>query len=157
MPQAQLPFFPDGTTEINAILAFERHDDLVTYFYGHLPVFEHPVTDTQTFHLITSQFYVNGNATQAELCRAFGVTAISLKRAVKCYRTKGPAGFYEIPSRRGAVVLTPLVLDQAQQLLDEGGEVPEVARELAIKADTLRKAIAAGKLHKQSKKKNRTV
>jgi hypothetical protein len=55
------------------------------------------------------------------------------------------------------VVLTPLVLDQAQQLLDEGGEVPEVARELAIKADTLRKAIAAGKLHKQSKKKNLTV
>jgi transposase-like protein len=157
MPQAQLPFFPDGTTEINVNLAFERRNDLVTYFHGSLPVFEHHVNDTHTFHLITSQLYVNGNATQAELCRAFGVTAISLKRAVKCYREKGPAGFYEIPGRRGAAVLTPPVLDQAQQLLDEGGEIPEVARELSIKADTLRKAVAVGKLHKRSKKKNRTV
>ena len=157
MPQAQLPFFPDGTTEINATLAFERRDDLVTYFYGHLPVFEHHVNDTPTFHLITSQFYVKGNATQAELCRAFGVTPISLKRAVKCYREKGSAGFYETPARRGAAVLTPPVLLQAQQLLDEGGEIPEVARELAIKADTLRKAVVAGKLHKRSKKKNRKV
>jgi hypothetical protein len=157
MPQAQLPFFPDGTTEINVNLAFERRNDLVTYFHGSLPVFEHHVNDTHTFHLITSQLYVNGNATQAELCRAFGVTAISLKRAVKCYREKGPAGFYESPARRGAAVLTAPVLDQAQQLLDEGSEIPEVARELSIKADTLRKAVAVGKLHKRSKKKNRTV
>jgi transposase-like protein len=157
MPQAQLPFFPDGTTEINVTLAFERRDDLVTYFYGYLPVFEHHVNDTPTFHLITSQFYVQGNATQAELCRAFGVTPISLKRAVKCYREKGSAGFYETPARRGAAVLTPPVLLQAQQLLDEGGEIPAVAKELAIKADTLRKAVVAGKLHKRSKKKNRKV
>ncbi len=109
MPQAQLPVFPDGTTEINVTLAFERRNGLVTYFHGHLPVFEHRVNDTQTFHLIASQFYVQGNATRAELCRAFGVTAISLKRAVKRYREKGPAGFYETPGRRGAAVLTPPV------------------------------------------------
>jgi len=153
MPQAQLPFFPEGTTKINSNLAFERQGDLVTYFHGHLPVFQHHVNDTQTFRLIASQFYVNGNATQAEICRAFGVTAISLKRAVKRYREKGAAGFYENPARRGAVVLTPPVLVQAQQLLDEGAGIPEMAEELAVKADTLRKAVAAGKLHKPSKKR----
>lgn len=149
MPRAQLPLLPDGTTEINATLAFERRDDLVTYFYGHLPVFEHHVNDTQTFHLITSQFYVQGNATQAELCRAFGVTPISLKRAVKRYRKKGSAGFYETSARQGAAVLTPSILVQAQQLLDEGGESPKESKELAIKADTLRKAVVAGKHHKR--------
>ncbi len=155
MPQAQLPFFPHGTTEINANLAFERQTDRVTYFHGLSPVFQHHVNDTKTFHLIVSQFYVNGNATQAEMCRAFGVTSISLKRAVKCYREKGAAGFFEEPARRGAVVLTAAVLAKAQQQLDAGSEIAEVAAELAIKADTLRKAVAAGKLHCPVKKKRR--
>lgn len=156
MPQAQLPFFPPGTSGINNQLAFERQENQVTYFYGLLPVFQHEVNDTKTFHLIVSQFYVNGNATQAELCRAFGVTSISLKRAVKRYREKGAAGFYEEPKRRGAAVLIPEVLDQAQQLLSDGAEIADVAEQLMVKADTLRKAVAAGKLHKPVKKK-RTI
>lgn len=106
MPQAQLPFFPDGTTAINRNLAFARQNDRVTYFHGHLPVFQHAVNDTPTFRLTVSQFYVNGNATQAELCRAFGVTPISLKRAVKRYREKGAAGFYTPPARRRGVNAT---------------------------------------------------
>ena len=155
MPQAQLPLFPAGTTEINHILAFERQGDLITYFHGLLPVFQHHVNDKNTFYLISSQFYVNGNATQAQICRAFGVTPISLKRAVKRYREKGAAGFYEVPARRGAAVLTPPVLAQAQRLLDQGIGIPDVAQELSIKPDTLRKAVAAGKLHKPAKKKIR--
>jgi transposase-like protein len=106
MAQAQLPFFPDGTTDINTNLAFEKRDDRVTYFYGHLPVFQHSADDKKTFRLITSQLYVNGNATQAELCRAFGVTLISLKRSVKLYREKGAAGFYAPRVSRGPAVLT---------------------------------------------------
>ena len=156
MAQAQLPFFPDGTTDINANLAFEKRDDRVTYFHGHLAVFQHYVDDKKTFRLITSQLYVNGNATQAELCRAFGVTLISLKRSVKLYREKGAAGFYAPRVSRGPAVLTPPVIGKAQQLLDEGNTVNDVAKELGIKSDTLGKAVAAGKLHK-SKKKTRKV
>lgn len=153
MPQAQLPIFPHGTTEINANLAFERQADLIVYYQGLLPVFQHHVNDTKTFHLIASQFYVNDTATQAEMCRAFGVTPISLKRAVKCYREKGAAGFFAEPARRGAVVLTAPVLARAQQQLDEGSEIAQVAAQLSIKADTLRKAVATGKLHCPVKKK----
>ena len=142
MPQAQLPFFPEGTCEINVNLSFMKRDNQVTYFHGHLPVFQHSIDDKKTFDLITSQFYVNGNATQAEISRAFGVTLISLKRAVKRYRKKGVAGFYEEPARRGAVVLTPSVLAQAQQLFDEGYELVDVAKELSLKPDTLRKAVS---------------
>ena len=152
MPQAHLPIFPSGSTEINVHLAFERRNGQVTYFHGLLPVFQHPIDDPQTFYMITSQFYVNGHATQAEICRAFGVTSISLKRAVKCYREKGPAGFYEKPARRGPAVLTEPVLEEAQHLLDEGSSIPQVGQALAIKPDTLRKAIASKKLHKPSKK-----
>ena len=152
MAQAQLPFFPDGTTDINGNLAFEKRDDIVTYFHGHLPVFQHHVDDGKTFRLVTSQLYVNGSASQADLCRAFGVTTISLKRAVKIFREKGAAGFYAPRGSRGAAVLTPAVMEKAQQLLDEGNAVPNVAKELGIKPDTLGKAVAAGKLRKTKKK-----
>jgi len=36
--------------------------------------------------------------------------------------------------------------------LDEDIDIPEMAKMLALKVDTLRKAVAAGKLHKPSKK-----
>jgi hypothetical protein len=37
-------------------------------------------------------------------------------------------------------------------LLDAGRSIPEAAKELSLKADTLRKAVQAGKLHKPQKK-----
>ncbi|NCU31566.1 MAG: helix-turn-helix domain-containing protein [Candidatus Moranbacteria bacterium] len=37
---------------------------------------------------------VNGNATQTEIVRAFGVSSISVKRWVKKYRTEGARGFF---------------------------------------------------------------
>jgi transposase len=40
--------------------------------------------------MITAQFCVNGNAKQMDIVRAFGVTKISVKRAVKRYREQGP-------------------------------------------------------------------
>jgi predicted DNA-binding protein (UPF0251 family) len=49
-------------------------------------------------------------------------------------------------------VLTPPVLAEAQQLLDEGLEPSEAADRLGIKRDTLRKAVGAGRLHKAVKK-----
>ena len=153
MPQMQLPFFPDGVEHITAELAVEKRDGWVTYFNGHMPVFVHAEGDIATFRMITAQFCVNGNAKQAEISRAFGVTPISVKRAVKLYRKKGVAGFFEAPNRRGPAVLTEAVLKQAQGLLDEGLETSEVAEELAVKRDTLAKAIRAGRLHKPAKKK----
>jgi transposase-like protein len=102
--------------------------------------------------MITAQFCVSGNAKQAEIARAFGVPKISLKRAVKRYRAEGPRGFYAPRKRRGPAVLTPAVLAEAQQLLDEGLETAQVADRLGIKRDTLSKAVRAGRLHQAVKK-----
>jgi Helix-turn-helix domain len=120
MPQMQLPIFPDGVEHINAQLAYEKGNGQVTYFNGCMPVFIHDEKDVATFRMITAQFCINGNATQAEISRAFGVTLISVKRAVKRYRQKGVAGFYQEPNRRGPAVLTAEVLQEAQRLLDGG-------------------------------------
>jgi transposase-like protein len=153
MPQLQLPIFPPGTTLINQNVGFVRQDNTVTYIHGSLPVFSHDVDDLKAFRMFSSQLYVNGSATQAEICRAFGISKISMKRSVKLYREKGVAGFFAEPNRRGPAVLTPPLLEKIQGLLDEGLTIPEIARELSLKADTLRKAVQAGKLHKPQKKR----
>lgn len=151
MPQLQLPIFPKGMTMINANLGVITKDGTVTYIYGSLPVFSHAVDDLKTFRMITSQLYVNGSAKQADICRAFGVSRISVKRSVKLYREKSIAGFFEPPRQRGPAVLTPEVLQNVQSMLDNDQTISEIAGELSLKADTLRKAISSGKLHKPKK------
>ena len=152
MPQIQLPLFPHGVTPVTDVLAFSKDNGRVTYFNGSMPVFSHEEDDIASFRMITAQFYVNGNATQAQIIRAFGVSKISLKRAVKRYRNEGPKGFYQPQKRRGPAVLTPAVLAEAQQLLDEGLEPSQVADRLGVKPDTFSKAIRAGRLHRAEKK-----
>jgi len=153
MPQVQLPFFPEGVTHITPMLAFCKDHGRVTYFNGNMPVFVHEETDTDSFRMITAQFCETGNAKQSDIARAFGVPPISVTRAVKLYRQQGPKGFYAQRKTRGAAVLTAPVLEEAQQLLDEGRETAAVADRLAIKRDTLSKAVRAGRLHQHAKKK----
>jgi len=147
MPQIQLPIFPPGVTHITPVLAFSKQEGRVTYFNGSMPVFVHEEEDRASFQMITAQFCVNGHAKQAEIVRAFGVTKIRLKRAVKRYREEGPRGFYTPRKRRG-----PAVLAEAQPRLDEGLEPSEVADRLGIKRNTFSKAVRAGRLHKPVKK-----
>jgi transposase len=147
MPQLQLPIFPQGVTEITANLAFGREGERVTYYYGTLPVFSHQQDDLATFRMITSQFVEAGHVTQAQIARAFGIALVTVKRSVKRYREEGVRGFYAERKTRGAAVLTEAVLIQVQQRLDDGITVKDIAAELNLKADTLNKAVRAGRLH----------
>ena len=141
MPQINLPIIAEGVTNISATLGYKLEDDQVHYFNGLMPVFVHDKEDIQTFKMITAQFCANGVVKQMDIVRAFGVTKISVKRAVKKYREEGPSGFYRQARTRGATVLTSEVLAQAQQLLNTGQEPKAVAEELNILANTLTKAI----------------
>jgi hypothetical protein len=152
MPQVQLPIFPAGVTHINSEVAFEERDGKVVYFNGHLPVFVHEKSALATFRLFSTQLVINGNATQAEISRAFGVPLVTVKRYVKLYREAGAAGFFAPARKRSASKLTAPVCLQAQGLLDQGLEVPEVGRQLGILANTVHKAIRAGRLRPGKKK-----
>ena len=94
MPQIQLPFFPDDCTLITSHLGVQKNEDLVYYFNGSMPVFQHDVEDYASFRMITSQFVVNGNCKQMDIARCFGVSKISVKRWVKKYREEGISSFY---------------------------------------------------------------
>jgi prepilin-type processing-associated H-X9-DG protein len=146
MPQASLPLFQDGEVQINNKLSCLREDSTICYFNWAMCVFSHHVDDHRSFKMITALFCANGAATQADICRAFGVTTISMKRYVKLYRDEGAAGFFKERTCRGPAVLTPDVLQEAQRLLDSGLVTKDVARKIGVKRDTLAKAIAKGKL-----------
>lgn len=152
MPQVHLPIFPATVTRISSVLAFEKRDGRVTYFNGLTPVFFHLEDDLQTFRMITSQFIANGNCTQPEIVRAFGVPLATVKRYCALYQKKGAAGFYAPRVTRGPAVLTKAVLEKAQELLDKDVPVADVADQLAIKQNTLEKAVRAKRLHVAKKK-----
>ena len=94
MRQIHLPLFPVGSTQITSSLSFTHESGRITYFYGSLPVFFHDTDDLPTFKMITAQFCVSGHASQAQISRAFGVTLLSMKRAVKRFQAGGPGAFY---------------------------------------------------------------
>lgn len=150
MSQTQLPIFPAGLKEINQHVAVHCEADRVVYYNGHLPVFQHAAGDVQSFRLFTSQLIVQGTVSQSEIVQAFGVPRITVKRYAKLLRERGSKRFFAPPKRRGAPVLTPEVLGQAQCMLDEGQGVAAIAAELRILSDTLQKAIRAGRLKKRS-------
>jgi DNA invertase Pin-like site-specific DNA recombinase len=154
MLQRQLPIFPESSTPITPELGFYKRDGQVIYVNGSMPVFIHAETDDATFRMITAQFCVNGNAKQAEIVRAFGVTAISVKRAVKLYREKGVAGFYATRVTRGAAVLLEPVIAEIEDLLGAGLSEAEIAEQKGLKRDTLRKAIRSGRIRVPAKKKS---
>lgn len=155
MPQVQLPLFPAGTTHLNDSLAFECRDGQITHFNGHLPVFTHAQDDLAAFRLFTSQLVLNGSATQGDLRRAFGVPKVAVQRARARSRAGGAAAFFVPPPPRRGRKLTPEVLSQVQALLDAGEAVPVIRRQTGVLANTIHKAIRAGRLRDRAKKKTR--
>ena len=123
------------------------------YLHGHLPVFQHEEQDVRSFRMFTSQMIAGGTVKPKEIVKTFGVPMITVKRYMKLYRDEGTKGFYETKLRHSsASVLKGPVLEQAQQLLDQGRSMPEVAAELNLLTNTLHKAVRAGRLRGSQKK-----
>ena len=153
MPQEFLPNF-SHTEEggITDLLSYRISEGSVFYFHGGFPIFTHAEHDRKSFRMITSQFIVNGQCKQVDIVRAFGVSSISVKRSIKKYREGGVEVFFQTPRKRGAHVLTKEVLTQVQEFLNQGIPLPEVAKRLKIKPNTLNKAIRSGRLVEPVKK-----
>jgi hypothetical protein len=156
MAQRLLPLLPAGSTPITDTLSVVNEGGCWTYFQGLLPVFTHGATETRAFRMFTAQLAVHGHCKLVDIERAFGVTAISVKRAVKLYRDGGGCQAFFTPRKaRGAGVLKPEVVEKLQALLDDGMSHQEAAGQLGVNADTVRKGIKRGLLHAAKKKSSR--
>ncbi|HLN30680.1 MAG TPA: hypothetical protein VK395_23265 [Gemmataceae bacterium] len=146
IPQALLPLIADGATRINDVISVVRKNGQWTYFCGVQPVFQHAESDRRSFRMFTAQLICQGACRQVDIVRAFGVAKNSVLRSVDTYRAGGVNAFFTPRATRGASVLTPEVMAQAQQLLGAGWSPREAAERLGIKGNTLRKAIQQGRL-----------
>lgn len=146
MPQALLPLIPSGATQLSDLISVFCQDGKWTYFCGVQPVFEHPEDDRQAFRMFTALLCCQAACTQAQIIRAFGVSKNSVLRSVAKYREEGIGGFYGPRRGRGPSVMTAEVIGQAEKLLAAGHSRKEVAKELNVQCDTLRKAIKQGRV-----------
>jgi prepilin-type processing-associated H-X9-DG protein len=144
--QALLPLIPDGASSINDRISVIRENGRWAYFLGVAPIFDHPEEDRRSFRMFTAGLVCQGSCKQSEIVRTFRVSVNSVKRSVKKYREEGIASFFQPRKGRGATVLTDEVLAQAQGLLSCGSSRSEVAVQLGVRYDTLRKAINQGRL-----------
>ena len=100
----------------------------------------------QTLLLIFPHVHESGDREwkrEAErIVEKFGVPMVTVKRYMKVYRQHGAKGFYETkPRHSSASKLKGKALERAQQLLDDGRSVPEVAEEINVLANTIHKGI----------------
>jgi hypothetical protein len=156
MAQRLLPLLPAGSTAITDTLSVINEAGRWTYFQGLLPVFTHDAAEVRAFRMFTAQLAAHGHCKLVDIERAFGVTAISVKRAVKRYRDGGGCqAFFALRKTRGAGVLKPEVVGKLQALLDDGVSHQDAAGQLGVNADTVRKGIKRGLLHAAKKKSSR--
>lgn len=153
MPSYHLPIFPAGTMQINASLSFDKRDGQITYFNYMTPVYKHAENDKKSFRMITSQFCCLGVCRPIDIIKTFGVTKQTVYRDMKLYEKEGAAGFFKTVKRGGPTVITPEVKVEAEKLLSEGQDVKDVADELGIPYETLRKAIYRGKVFYKKKER----
>ncbi len=148
MAQLFLPLLSDGVTNINHLVSVWELEGRWSYFFGIYPIYSHKPDDQKMFRLTTAHLIESGVCRQIEIIAAFGVSKSSVIRAQRRLRNHGPEAFFieRRGSRKGGPILTPEVLAQAQSLLDSGLARKEVAEELNVKYDTLRKAINDGRL-----------
>lgn len=98
---------------------------------------------------MTAQMIDAGLCKPCDVIRTFGVSKSGVDRALYKLREGGVEAFFEHSgSSRNATVMTREVLDKAQDLLNQGMGKRDVADDLGVKYDTLRRAIWDGRLSK---------
>ncbi|MCP4139439.1 MAG: hypothetical protein GY755_03965 [Chloroflexi bacterium] len=147
MPQLILPMIPKGAKQISDLVSVWRNDQRWTYYYGTHPIHYHDPDDQRMFRVVTSQLIESGACRPVDIIKTFGVSKSSVDRALRKLRTGGVKAFFEKQTRnKSGNVLTKEVLEKAQLLLDQGNTRKDVAEEIDVKYDTLRKAINTGRL-----------
>ncbi len=135
----------------------ECRDKQVVYFVSLLPVFQHAEDDLRSFRMFTSQLIDMDAVRQVDIVNTFAVPLPTVKRYLKLLRDHGKQAFFAEPKRRSAPVLTDEIRQLIESLIEEGKSVPEVAEASRVKANTLHKAIRAGRLPRVKKKNPRRI
>ncbi len=146
--QTILPLIPSGASKISDIVSVWCEEDRWTYFMSTYPIYSHDAKDLRMFRMVTAQLIESGVCRQVEILKTFGVSKSSVARSQRKLQQGGTEAFFKPrQGRKGGSVLTPSVLEKAQELLNQGYSRCNISDELKVKPDTLRKAFSDGRLH----------
>ena len=84
--QLRLPRYQDEPLHVSDAVSVVRRDGIVWWFHQGMPLGSHAETDVAAFRHQSSMLCDGGACKLVEIERAFGVSAISVKRALKQYR-----------------------------------------------------------------------
>lgn len=151
--QLLIPMFPEGSIHVSESVSVVKRDGVIWYFHQGMPMGSHAEDDHASFRLQTSLLCDSGACKLVEIERAFSVSAISVKRALKQYRAGGAKSFFvKVRAVRAGPVLTPARIEEIQLLIDAGLSDLQIAERLDLKRDTIYRAVKGGRLHRAVKK-----
>jgi hypothetical protein len=150
--QLRLPRYPDDPITVSDAVSVVRRNGIVWWFHQGMPLGSHAESDVAAFRHQSSMLCDGGACALVEIERAFGVSAISVKRALKQYRSGGARSFYERKrTAREGPVMTPARLREVQALIDQGLSDRQIGERLGLKRDTIYRTVRAGRLHRPEK------
>lgn len=151
--QLRLPRYPSEPLHVSDAVSVVLRDGVVWWFHQGMPLGSHAEKDVAGFRHQSSLLCDGGACKLIEIERAFGVSAISVKRALKQYRQGGARSFYERKRQvREGPVMTPARLREVQALIDQGLSDRQIGDRLGLKRDTIYRTMKAGRLHRAEKR-----
>jgi transposase len=145
--QELLPLIPHGANRISENLSVIHENGEWVYFHGCLPIFNHSENDMKSFRMISSSFINNGICKNIDIIKVFNVSKSSVIRSSQKFKDNGSCAFFSNKKTRGsATILTPAIIEKAEDFLYYGFSCSEIAKKLKIKVGTLRKGISDGRV-----------
>ena len=149
MHQTFFPVFPSDTKMINSDIGIKTVGEMILYFNGGMPEYQHRIDDYKSFRYFTSMMIDFKNVNHEDIISTFEVSKESVNRWLRIYREEGGSGFFhEKKSNKRGTRLTDEVLVKVQELLNVGKTPKEIGEAMDIKRDTIQKAISSHRLTK---------
>ena len=143
-PVDVLPFQPPQATPIGHVWSMLEANGWTSYMRYLDVVDGHPSDDKPARLRRMAQIAHTRHATQLEIAQAFGVTRMTVHRALRTWREHGEAGFRQARQPRRRTALDETARLRAQSALATGRSLRAVAAELAVSHETLRSYVQAG-------------
>lgn len=147
--QMQMPFFPEATKLINSTLGYFKNNGLVYYLHNGYPIYCHGEHDENFYRFVCASMVENRLCGIRELARALGVNEKNIQRYAESLRKNGAEWFFNREDKRGQCYkLHEEELTEAQEQINHGIAVKQIAKELGVTEGALRHHIRSGKLKK---------
>lgn len=144
MLQTYIPYTPKDSIRINDKMAIDVREDDVVFYTATGPIYSYRPDDKFGKRLAQGIMVDMKLATPSELARVLGVNQTTVSRNATIYKKKGPSGFFDIRTNRGAYRFTKEKQKIVKGLLEKETTIVAAAAEVGISEGSIRRALKNG-------------